>query len=163
MPWPKQTFRLGNRTYSHKNYLSTPYRLQPIYYSCVYAILLAQPSPASLTIPHSHRRLPPCDSSHIQKLNTRARSMMIDANIPIAFRAEMINTASYLQRRSPTIALEGRTPYKVLYQAIQGTSTNRSNHPTLHHLQHIGCVAYYRIPDEKFRNKTALKFGPRST
>ena len=98
----------------------------------------------------------------IQTLNTRARSMMIDANIPIAFWAEMINTASYLQKRSPTVALEGRTPYEVLYQAIQGP-TPEPNHPSLHHLRRIGCVAYHRTPDEKFQNKTALKFGPRST
>ena len=89
----------------------------------------------------------------IQTLNTRARSMMIDANIPTAFWAEMINTASYLQRRSPTTSLEGRTPYEVLHQTT----------PSLHHLRRIGCTAYHRTPDEKFSNKTELKFGPRST
>ena len=88
----------------------------------------------------------------IQTLNTKARSMMIDANIPIAFWAEMINTAVYLQHRSPTTALEGRTPYEALHSIT----------PTLHHLRRIGCVAYHRIPDEKFPNKTILKFGPRS-
>ena len=88
----------------------------------------------------------------IQTLNTRARSMMIDANIPIAFWAEMINTAVYLQHRSPTTTLEGRTPYEALHNAT----------PALHHLRRIGCVAYHRIPDEKFPNKTILKFGPRS-
>ena len=55
--------------------------------------------------------------------------MMIDASIPIAFWVEMINAASYLQKRSPTIALEGRTPYEVLYQAIQ--ATEGSNRPSL--------------------------------
>ena len=98
----------------------------------------------------------------IQTLNTRARSMMIDANIPVAFWAEMINTASYLQKRSPTIALQGRTPYEVLYRAIQGP-TSGLNQPSLHHLRRIGCVAYHHTTDEKVQNKTAFKFGPRST
>ena len=87
---------------------------------------------------------------------------MIDANIPIVFWAEMINTASYLQKRSPTAALNGRTPYEILYQSI-GTKNSESNQPALHHLRCIGCVAYHRTPDEKFQNKTTLKFGPRST
>ena len=98
----------------------------------------------------------------IQTLNTRARSMMIDANIPITFWAEMINTASYLQKRSPTTALNGRTPYEILHQSI-GTKSSESNQPALYHLRRIGCVAYHRTPDEKFQNKTTLKFGPRST
>ena len=47
MPWPKQTLRFANRTYSpHNNYLPIPRRLPPIYYSCVCAPI-AKPSPAS--------------------------------------------------------------------------------------------------------------------
>ena len=37
----------------------------------------------------------------IQSLNTGARSMMLDGNIPIPFWAEMINTAAYLQNELP--------------------------------------------------------------
>ena len=31
------------------------------------------------------------------------------------------------------------------------------------HPRRIRCVAYHRIPDEEFPDRTALKFGPRST
>ena len=92
----------------------------------------------------------------IQTLNTRARSMMIDANIPITFWSEMINIASYLQKRSPTAALKGRTPYEILYQSI-GTKNSESNQPALHHLRRIGCVAYHRTPGEKFQNNALLE------
>ena len=51
----------------------------------------------------------------VQALNTRARSMMIDGNIPISFWAEMINTAAYIQKRNPTAALKGQSPYETLY------------------------------------------------
>ena len=64
-PWPKQTLRLATRTYSLHNYLPIPRRLQPIYYSCVCAILkhslptslIQQPSlaPPPITLwPRSH-------------------------------------------------------------------------------------------------------------
>ena len=88
----------------------------------------------------------------VQALNTRARSMMIDGNIPISFWAEMINTATYIQKRTPTAALKGQSPYEALY----------NEKPPLQHLRRIGCVAYHRIPNEKFPNKTELKFGKRS-
>ena len=66
----------------------------------------------------------------------------------------MIQTLNTTVRRCPpTAALGGRTPYEVLRQII----------PTIHHLRRIGCIAYHRTPDENFLNKTALKFGPRST
>ena len=43
----------------------------------------------------------------IQNLNSRARSIMIDASIPLRFWAKLINTATYLQARTPTTALQG--------------------------------------------------------
>ena len=64
-PWPKQTLRLATRTYSpHNNYLPTPRRLQPIYYSCVFAITSTALYPASFTQPHSHHRPSPCGLGH---------------------------------------------------------------------------------------------------
>ena len=64
-PWPKQTIRLATRTYSPYNiYLPTPRRLQPIYYSCVCAIISTALHPALLTQPHSHRRPSPCGPGH---------------------------------------------------------------------------------------------------
>ena len=86
----------------------------------------------------------------IQSLNTKARSMMLDANMPIPFWAEMINTAAYLQKRSPTVALEGKSPYEVLHQSLKSERTK----PPIDHLRRTGCVAYHRIPNEKMANKT---------
>ena len=64
-PCPKQTIRLATRTYSpHNNYLPTSRRLQPIYYSCVCAIFKHSLLTASLTNPHSHRRLQSCGPGH---------------------------------------------------------------------------------------------------
>ena len=66
--WPKQTLRLATRTYSpHNNYLPTPRRLHPIYYSCVCAITSTALHPASLTQPHSHRHPSPCGPGHIER------------------------------------------------------------------------------------------------
>ena len=70
----------------------------------------------------------------IQSLNTKARSMMLDANLPIPFWAEMINTASYLQKGSPTVALEGQSPYEVLHQSLKSERTK----PPIDHLRKIG-------------------------
>ena len=48
--------------------------------------------------------------------------------------------------------------------ALYAGSTQRpSCTPPMDHLRRIGCLAYHRIPDDKFLNKTALKFSPRST
>jgi len=88
----------------------------------------------------------------IQTLNARSRAMMIDAQMPIDFWAEAVNTAAYLQRRTTTSALNGKTPYEVLHLTK----------PPTNHLRRMGCVAYHRIPEEDIPNKTALKFGPRS-
>ena len=93
----------------------------------------------------------------IQSSNTRARSMMLDANPPIPFWVEMVNTAAYLQKRSPTAALEGKSPYEVLHQSLKSKQTK----PPIGHLRRIGCVAYHRIPNEKMANKTIQKFGER--
>ena len=100
----------------------------------------------------------------IQNLNSRVRSIMIDANIPMQFWAELINTAIYLQARTPTAALQGKTPYETLHEklAIKRENQNAIIKPDISHLRRIGCTAYHRIPDESFRNKTLQKLGPRS-
>ena len=56
-PWPKQTLRLANRTYSpHNNYLPIPRRLQPIYYSYVCAIDSTAPP---ISLGHQSSLAPP--------------------------------------------------------------------------------------------------------
>ena len=103
----------------------------------------------------------------IQTLNSRARAMMLDGNLPIQFWAEMINTASYLHRISPTSSLGHKSPFEVLHRAlVQGSFPLRGVSddclPGISHLRRIGCVAYRRIPDVDVANKTELKFGPRA-
>jgi len=88
----------------------------------------------------------------IQTLNSRTRSMLIDANLPITFWAEAINTAVYLHHRSPSSALEGNSPLEALQPARP---------IPLAHLHRFGCVAYHRIPDET-RSASLIKFTPRS-
>ena len=88
----------------------------------------------------------------IQTLNSRARSMLIDANLPITFWAEAVNTAVYLHHRSPSSSLEGRS----LLEVLRPTESI-----LLAHLRRFGCVAYHRIPDDT-RNSSLIKFTPRS-
>jgi len=55
----------------------------------------------------------------IRILNAKARSMMLDANVPIIFWPEAIRTACYLHRRSPTWSpTDDRLPYEALYGTI---------------------------------------------
>jgi transposase InsO family protein len=87
----------------------------------------------------------------IRTLNTKARSMMWDANVPIKFWPEAIRTACYLHRRSPTSSLSGnRSPYEALY----GTA------PQIEHLRRFGCRVYKHIPPAQ---RTEKKFGNRSS
>jgi len=87
----------------------------------------------------------------IRTLNAKARSMMLDANVPIIFSPEAIRTACYLHRRSPTSSLtDNRSPYKALYGTI----------PKIGHLRRFGCRAYKHIPPAL---RTEKKFGNRSS
>jgi hypothetical protein len=86
----------------------------------------------------------------IRTLNTKARSMMWDANVPIQFWPEAIRTACYLHRRSPTSSLSGnRSPYEALYGTV----------PQIGHLRRFGSRAYKHIPPTQ---RTEKKFGNRS-
>jgi len=87
----------------------------------------------------------------IRTLNAKARSMMLDANVPIVFWPEAIRTACYLHRRSPTSSLtDNRSPYEARY----GTT------PKIGHLRRFGCRAYKHIPPAQ---RTEKKFGNRSS
>jgi len=82
-------------------------------------------------------------------LNTKARSMMWDANVPIQFWPEAIRIACYLHRRSPTSSLSAnRSPYEALY----------GSNPQIGHLRRFGCRAYKHIPSVP---RTEKKFGNR--
>jgi len=86
----------------------------------------------------------------IRTLNTKARSMMQDGNVPIRFWPEAIRTACYLHRRSPTSSLSGnRSPYEALFGTV----------PQIKHLRRFGCKVFKHIPRAQ---RTEKKFGNRS-
>src|SRR5437588_9999570 len=76
----------------------------------------------------------------------KARTMLLEARLPESFWAEAVNTAVYLQNRSPTRSLEGKTPYKA-WNGIK---------PYLSYLRVFGCDAYLHVPDEQ-RTKLEAK------
>ena len=84
----------------------------------------------------------------IRTLNTKARSMLLDAALPKRFWAEAISTAVYLHRRSPSNSLEGSTPYEQL----------TGSKPKLHHLRRFGCTVYKHIPKHRSNGKR-ISFG----
>ena len=87
----------------------------------------------------------------IRTLNAKARSMMLDANVPVVFWPEAIRTACYLHRRSPTSSLtDNWSPYEALYGTV----------PRIGHLRRFGCRAYKHIPPAQ---RTEKKFGNRSS
>jgi hypothetical protein len=78
----------------------------------------------------------------IRTLNTKARSMMLDANVPMRFWAEAVKTACYLHRRTPTSSLDGTGKLTPL-EALHGTT------PKLYHLRRFGCIVYKHISREQ--------------
>jgi hypothetical protein len=101
----------------------------------------------------------------LQTLNSKARACILDAQLPTVFWAELVETACYLHRRSPTRSLQGRTPYEVLHAWLfardHPSTPLEANQfrPPLDHLRRVGCVAWKVIPKEQRCDKN---FGPRS-
>ena len=84
------------------------------------------------------------------------RAMLLDAKLPQSFWAEAISTATYLRNRSPTSAVDGRTPHQAWYDKIPGAE----------HLRVFGCAAYAHVPndergklDSKTRRCVMLGYG----
>lgn len=76
----------------------------------------------------------------------RARAMLNEANLDQRFWAEAISTATYCKNRSPTIAVNGKTPF----EAWTGEK------PDLQHMKTFGCKAFSHIPKsqrKKWDNK----------
>lgn len=83
-----------------------------------------------------------------QILQYQARTMLLQAGLPIGYWAEAINTANYTLNRLPTSALRGKTPYEAW--------TGRK--PTLRHMHIFGSPAYVHIPE----NRRSSKFDARA-
>ena len=71
--------------------------------------------------------------------------MLADSELPKSFWAEVLATAVYLQNRSPTKSVEGKTPYEALY----------GEKPKVGHLRVFGCTAYAHILKDERRKLDA--------
>ena len=65
--------------------------------------------------------------------------------IPKSFWAKALSTAVYLRNRSPTKAVEGKTPYEVIH----------GEKPKVGHLRVFGCTAYSHISKDERRKLDA--------
>lgn len=65
-------------------------------------------------------------------LVVRARAMRIQAGLPKSLSHELLRTAAYVLNRTPTEALQWKTPYEVVWKTK----------PKVHHMHPIGCQAY---------------------
>ncbi len=72
-------------------------------------------------------------------LMERTRSMLSGVRLRQEFWAEAVETACYLVNRSPSLALEDKTPQEVW----------TGKKPSLSHLRVFGCDAYVHVPKEK--------------
>ena len=72
-------------------------------------------------------------------LMEKARSMLSGTGLGQEFWAEAVETACYLVNRSPSSALEDKTPHEVW----------TGKKPYLSHLRVFGCDAYVHLPKEK--------------
>ena len=67
-----------------------------------------------------------------------ARSMLIQANLPLSFWAEAVQCAVYIRNRNPTAARKNKTPYECWHK----------KKPDLSNMRVFGCIAYAHIPDD---------------
>ena len=72
-------------------------------------------------------------------LMEKARSMLCGVGLGQEFWVEAVDTTCYLINRSPSSALEDKTP--------QAVWTGKK--PSLSHLRAFGCDAYVHVPKEK--------------
>ena len=82
--------------------------------------------------------------------------MLADARLPHRFWAEALSTAVYLRNRSPTTAVEGKTPFEAWTE----------QKPNVGHLRVFGCAAYAHVAkderqklDAKSRKCVLLGYG----
>ena len=68
----------------------------------------------------------------------KARSMLSGAGLEQEFWAEVVSTACYLVNRSPSSALDDKTPHEVWTE----------NKPSLQHLRVFGCDSYVHVLKE---------------
>ena len=65
--------------------------------------------------------------------------MLADSRLPQRFWAEALSTAAYMINRSPTKALDDKTPFEAWY----------GKKPNVSHLRVFGCSAYTHVPKDQ--------------
>ena len=80
-------------------------------------------------------------------LMEKARSMLSGTGLGQEFWAEAVETICYLVNRSPSSALEDKTPHEVW----------TGKKPSLSHLRVFGCNVYVHVPKDK-RSKLDNKY-----
>ena len=75
------------------------------------------------------------------------RALRFQAHLPIEFWGECVLTAGYLINRTPSVLLDGRTPYEILYGQA----------PSYKHIRTFGCLCYAHD-----QNRDKDKFSSRS-
>ena len=81
--------------------------------------------------PYAHHQMGSIERCHRTVYN-RTRAVLKANKLPKNLWAEISSAIVYLKNRSPTSALQGRTPYEVMHGKL----------PSLHRLRALGCVAY---------------------
>jgi hypothetical protein len=77
-------------------------------------------------------------------LNTKARSVLQDANLPARFWEEAIQTACYIHKRTLTATLPG---FISPFEHLHGIAAK------IHHLRGFGCIVYKHIPKDQHSDK----------
>ena len=78
--------------------------------------------------------------------------MLTDSELPKTFWAEALATAIYLQNRSPTKPVEGKTPYEAVY----------GENPNVGHLKVFGHSAYSYVPKDERQKKDPVITNPQT-
>ncbi|KAL9226203.1 hypothetical protein vseg_002041 [Gypsophila vaccaria] len=86
------------------------------------------------------------ERKHRHILNV-ARALRFQAGLPVEFWGECVLTAGYLINRTPSVLLQGKTPYEVLF----------AKRPSYANLRTFGCLCYVKHP-----RKDGDKFASRS-
>lgn len=74
---------------------------------------------------------------------TRARSLMIQSNIPLSYWGEAVLHAVHLHNVTPTSTLNWSTPYEAVFKRI----------PNVSYLRTFGCLAIVHVPKQIQENK----------
>ena len=79
-------------------------------------------------------------------LMNMARSMMFFKNVKLMFWGDAVVCAAYLRNKSPSLAIEDKTPHEMCFGHL----------PSVRHLKVFGSTCYSLIPKEQ-RNKICAR------